>query len=140
LGLSSVIGLERQIRGKSAGGNRDRTALRDRARYTPLSRHLPRPNQRASHVRVVYNDGQGVLRQLLAECTAHQWTILALATAAPRNPDDAGRLLSGDEGLGTPEAQVDLRLSGDQVERAPNVLAAVPGVRRIEQIAEDEVE
>ncbi len=108
--------------------------------YTPLSRHVPRPNQRASHVRVVYNDGQGVLRQLLAERTAHQWTILALATAAPRNPDDVGRLLSGDDGLGTPEAQVDLRLSGDQVERAPNVLAAVPGVRRIEQIAEDEVE
>jgi len=74
LGLSSLIGLERQIRGKSAGGNRDRTALHFVIvlGYTPLSRHLPRPNQRASHVRVVYNDGQGVLRQLLAECTAHQ--------------------------------------------------------------------
>lgn len=108
--------------------------------YTPLSRHLPNPNQRASHVRIVYNDGQGVLRQILAECTAHQWTLLALATAAPRDPEDLGRLMHGDEGLGAPAAQVDLRLSGEQAERAPNVLAAVPGVQRIEQITEDETE
>jgi putative Mg2+ transporter-C (MgtC) family protein len=48
--------------------------------YTALTPRLPRSRYTASGVRVVYEDGRGVLRSVLAECTSRAFAIAGVDT------------------------------------------------------------
>jgi putative Mg2+ transporter-C (MgtC) family protein len=77
---------------------------------------------------VTYRDGQGVLRDLLAACTAHGWTVGSMEVLhhdAGGDPD--GRLVT-----------VGLSLRGHRVGEAASVLAPLSGVNRVEGIDDDE--
>jgi putative Mg2+ transporter-C (MgtC) family protein len=164
-GLSSVIGLEREFRGKSAGlrtqaivgttaalillvskygfGDvlaNDRVVL-DPSRvaglvtaldfvivlgYTPLGQFIATRGHAERVYTITYEDGRGVLRDLLAACTAHAWTIRSMTILG--RPAATGPAEAGDRPLVT----VALTLSGPAVADAVSRLATVRGVVRVD--------
>jgi putative Mg2+ transporter-C (MgtC) family protein len=81
----------------------------------------------AIRLHVTYEDGRGVLRQLLQACERRDWQLAELAADAP------------DEPLGAPAGQVGvtMTLSGAGILSATTVLAAIDGVSSIRQLEED---
>jgi len=103
--------------------------------YTPLIRRLPGADGDTSQLRITYQDGQGVLRQLLVACTTHGWTITAMSTEARRS----GALgdLVDDQSDAPREVTVTVSLSGSGVHNAANALGAVAGVSGIERLDDE---
>ncbi|WP_028937984.1 MgtC/SapB family protein [Pseudonocardia spinosispora] len=56
--------------------------------FAPLSKYLSRTQPRDQHVQVAYEDGRGLLRQILNTCTARGWVIARLSTQTYREPLD----------------------------------------------------
>lgn len=82
---------------------------------------------------VIYQDGRGVLRQLLNVCDTRGWALVGLAAdlpGAPRGVDSLSPAVPSEVG-------VVMTLSGAQVSAATGVLAAVDGVSRIDRLDDD---
>ena len=98
--------------------------------YTPLGRLISTRGHAERGFTVTYEDGRGVLRDLLTACTAHGWTINALAVigrrtdAVPTEPAVA----SAEERLIT----VGLTLTGPGPVEAASTLGAIDGVIRVD--------
>lgn len=112
--LSAAIGIEREIRQKSAG-LRTHTLVGVAAvlimlvstygfvvtaghflvvlAFTPVAARLPRSKYALSRVRLTYLDGRGVLRLALAECTRRDFTVGELSIEQ-RGEDDQSRTVS----------------------------------------------
>jgi putative Mg2+ transporter-C (MgtC) family protein len=85
--------------------------------YPRLAAALPASRFTAQGLRVVYADGQGVLREVLAECTQRRFAIVRIGT---RHLDGAGE---------TPAVAATLELQGQPgVERLAVALTDVDGV------------
>ncbi|NMH96559.1 MgtC/SapB family protein [Pseudonocardia acidicola] len=48
--------------------------------FTPLSARLRETRPRSQRIQVVYEDGRGILRQILNTCTARGWVVAELST------------------------------------------------------------
>lgn len=106
--------------------------------YTPLARVLGGRTRTERDYDVTYEDGRGVLRSVLAACTAHTWSITSLAvTDAPR-AGDIGVIVAADDLDTRRLVTVALRLVGAGTESAPATLGALEGVVRIEARTDDE--
>jgi putative Mg2+ transporter-C (MgtC) family protein len=93
--------------------------------YTALSRWLPGADRAPAGFTVIYEEHRGVLRDLLAVCTARGWSITSLTTTA--FPDDAHdpaprRLVS-----------ITLELWGPGATNAAAALSAIAGVLHVER-------
>jgi putative Mg2+ transporter-C (MgtC) family protein len=102
--------------------------------FTSFARRLTTRLRGSVRVHVVYEDGRGVLRQLLQACDAHRWQLTALTADAPGAP------------LGSPESLspavaghvgVAMTLSGVRILDAVRVLADVEGVTHVNQVHDD---
>jgi putative Mg2+ transporter-C (MgtC) family protein len=104
--------------------------------YTSLIRLMPGADRAATGLRVIYEDGRGVLRDVLAACTERGWSVTSLAADSAAVADDLQALVADDP---RPRRLVGvaLALSGPGATNAPAVLAAVDGVVRVER-QEDE--
>ena len=87
--------------------------------YTPLGRWISTRSHAERAYTLTYEDGQGVLRALLATCTANAWTVHSVAVvsdrygfSAPDDPED------------TAMVAMSLVLSGPGVAKATTILAA----------------
>ena len=94
--------------------------------FMPLARRLAARLSGSVRMHVTYEEGGGVMRELLQACDRRQWQLTDLATDAPGEPLGAG----GRSG-------VVLTLSGSGILNAPTVLAAIDGVTAIHQLDED---
>jgi putative Mg2+ transporter-C (MgtC) family protein len=90
--------------------------------FTPLARQLTNRLSGTISVRVTYQEGRGVLRQLLAACDKHRWQLTAMAGAEPVEPGETGAVMT---------------LSGASVLSATRVLAAIDGVTAVKQLEDD---
>jgi putative Mg2+ transporter-C (MgtC) family protein len=106
--------------------------------YTVLGRRLPGADRGTASFRVVYEDGRGVLRELLAACTAHSWSLTALTSEGPVTADDANPLLPDDEDAAPRLVAVALGLAGPGAAAAGTTLAATRGVVGVQQVPEDD--
>jgi putative Mg2+ transporter-C (MgtC) family protein len=96
--------------------------------FAPLARRLAKRLRGTIRLLVTYQDGQGVLRQLLSACEKHGWQVTSVATTAPTSR----RLVDGPQSAG--DVGVDMTVSGTGVLRATRVLATVNGVSSVEQL------
>lgn len=97
----------------------------------PLLRRVTSRLPGSLQVHVIYQDGQGILRQLLQVCDLHQWHLTSLAADSPgAHSPSLGAVASNDVGI-------TMTLSGARVSEAGRVLAAVEGVVRIDEIHDD---
>ncbi|MCV7289645.1 MgtC/SapB family protein [Mycolicibacterium wolinskyi] len=94
--------------------------------FMPLARRLAARLSGSVRMHVTYEEGRGVMRELLQACDRRQWQLTDLATDAPGEP------LGADGRSG-----VVLTLSGSGILNAPAVLAAIDGVTAIHQLDED---
>ncbi|MGC4935463.1 MgtC/SapB family protein [Gordonia sp. DT30] len=97
--------------------------------YTPLGRLMSARGQAERTYTITYEDGRGVLRDLLATCTSHSWTISSLDIA------DRARTQSDDHRV--PLVMISLRFHGRGADAATSTLAGIDGVVRVDQ-GEDE--
>lgn len=97
--------------------------------YTPLGRAVSSRGHAERTFTVTYEDGRGVLRDLLAACTAHTWTVSALAVDSGRATADGG------DGI----VSVGLTINGSGTPSAAGTLGCVPGVVRVD-VGQDEEE
>lgn len=95
--------------------------------FMPLARRLTARLSGAVRVHVTYEDGRGVLREILETCSRRDWQLADLA--ADPEPDL----------LGVPPGHVGvmLMLSGTGILTAPAVLAGIDGVTGIRQLDDD---
>ena len=95
--------------------------------FMPLARRLTARLSGAVRVHVTYEDGRGVLREILEACSRRDWQLTDLA--ADPEPDL----------LGVPPGHVGvmLMLSGTGILTAPAVLAGIDGVTGIRQLDDD---
>ena len=95
--------------------------------FMPLARRLTARLSGAVRVHVTYEDGRGVLREILEACSRREWQLTDLA--ADPEPDL----------LGAPPGHVGvmLMLSGTGILNAPAVLAGIDGVTGIRQLDDD---
>jgi putative Mg2+ transporter-C (MgtC) family protein len=95
--------------------------------FMPLARRLTARLSGAVRVHVTYEDGRGVLREILETCTRRDWQLTDLAA----DPEP--------EFLGAPPGHVGvmLMLSGTGILHAPAVLAGIDGVTGIRQLDDD---
>lgn len=105
--------------------------------FTLLTPHLPGVNRGTVHLNITYDDGRGVLRQLLAACTSRRWSITNLAVGDGAQPEVLGDLLDGVTGERQRQVSITLTLTGGDVINAVAVLAAVDGVSHINRIQDD---
>jgi putative Mg2+ transporter-C (MgtC) family protein len=94
--------------------------------YTPLGQLIATRGHAERVYTITYEDGRGVLRDLLAACTAHAWTIRSmtiLGRPAATEPAEAGD---------RPLVTVGLTLSGPAVADAVSRLGTVRGVVRVD--------
>ncbi|MEU6559788.1 MgtC/SapB family protein [Nocardia nova] len=96
--------------------------------YTPLGRWISSRGHAERGYAVTYEDGRGVLRDLLAACTAKGWTIKSMSVLSRRDESASAR-----DGLVT----IGLTLSGHGAVDATGVLGTIDGVVRVD-IGEDE--
>ena len=100
--------------------------------FTPLSRMIATRGHGERRYTITYEDGQGVLRALLATCTADAWTVDSMAIAGRDDRDGRGRRA---ESLVT----VSLALRGRGAVEAASTLGKVPGIVGVDP-GEDEDE
>lgn len=74
---------------------------------------------------VTYEEGRGVMRQLLQACDRRHWQLTELSAETPEEPG----------GVGT--SGVMLTLSGRAIMTAPTLLAGIDGVTAIRQLEDD---
>jgi putative Mg2+ transporter-C (MgtC) family protein len=93
--------------------------------YTWLMRHLPGALTETEFA-ITYGDGRGVLRDILAACTRHRWSITSIAVENQyqgASEPDSPRLVT-----------VALRLSGNRVdESAITTLSEIVGVVQVQR-------
>jgi putative Mg2+ transporter-C (MgtC) family protein len=92
--------------------------------FIPVARRLTNRLGGAVTLHITYEDGRGVLRQLLEACSRRNWQLTELAA------DPAG------EPLGAPPGHVGVQvtLAGSGILRAPMVLADIDGVSGVRQL------
>lgn len=96
--------------------------------YSALARHLPGSRTVVARVRVEYVDGHGVLRALIAACTAAGWTVTTLQHGTPTGDDP-------------PRIRVVLGLAGTKSTRQlVEVVSHVPGLLHVEPLDEEDTE
>lgn len=105
--------------------------------YTMLTRRLPGSGTTTVHLRLTYQDGQGVLRRLLATCTSHRWALTSLAIDRDGDSDVFEEFLNGGARTGQQQVSISLALTGNDVTNAATVLAAVEGVYRVDRADDD---
>ena len=98
--------------------------------YTPLGRVIATRGQAERSFAITYEDGRGVLRDLLAACTDRAWTVSSLAIIS--HPPDTAE--PGEHRLVT----VGLSLTGPGAVAAASLLGAIEGVVRIDSGDEDD--
>lgn len=106
--------------------------------YTPLARVLGGRARTERDYDVTYEDDRGVLRSVLAACTAHTWSITSLAVTDTPRTGDIGVIVAADDLDTRRLVTVALRLVGAGTESAPATLGALEGVVRIEARTDDE--
>lgn len=106
--------------------------------YTPLSQQLQGTDRAVASFSVVYEDGRGVLRDLLAACTSRNWSITSLTTDGNAVPDDISALIAADNPTPRKLVAVTLEISGPSSADAGCALGAVHGVVHVEQRRDDE--
>jgi putative Mg2+ transporter-C (MgtC) family protein len=97
----------------------------------PLARRATTRLPGSVQVHVIYQDGRGVLRQLLGVCDLHKWHLTSLVQDHPPGGQSAMPVPAADE------VGVTMTLSGARVFEAGRVLAGVDGVTRIDQLHDD---
>jgi putative Mg2+ transporter-C (MgtC) family protein len=95
--------------------------------FMPLARRLTARLSGSIHMHVVYEEGRGVMTQLLQACERRQWQLAELTADAPGEPLGAAPGQSG----------VQLTLSGRGILNAPVVLAGIDGITAIRQLDDD---
>jgi putative Mg2+ transporter-C (MgtC) family protein len=95
--------------------------------FMPLARRLAARLSGSVRLHITYEDGRGVLREILEACSRREWQLTDLA--ADRETDL----------LGAPPGHVGvmLMLSGSGILNAPVVLATIDGVTGIRQLDDD---
>jgi putative Mg2+ transporter-C (MgtC) family protein len=110
--------------------------------YTPLGRLIATRGHVERAYTITYEDGRGVLRDLLAACTAHAWTVNSLAIIG-RPPDiktaGNGTAVSSGDRVETRLVTVGLTLTGPGAVQAATTLGTIDGVIRVD-IGDDEDE
>lgn len=104
--------------------------------FTQLVRFLPRASQGTVRLRVTYLDGQGILRDLLTTCTAHQWIVTGMVAGDQQPREVLDDVLEGAAAAGR-QVSVTLTLAGKKVSSAINMLAGIDGVSSIERVDDD---
>ena len=95
--------------------------------FMPVARRLAARLSGSVRMHVTYEEGRGVMTQLLAACDRRRWQLTELAADPGGKPLDAPAHLSG----------AILTLAGNGVTQAPLVLAGIDGVTSIRQLDED---
>jgi putative Mg2+ transporter-C (MgtC) family protein len=90
--------------------------------FLPIARRLTNRLRGTIQVRVSYQEGRGVLRQLLHALEQHNWQLTSLSASRPTEPGEVGAVMT---------------LSGAGVLGATRVLAAIDGVSGVNQLDED---
>lgn len=100
--------------------------------YTTLIRRMPGADRAATGFRIIYEDGRGVLRDVLTACTERGWSVTSLAASGTAVSDDLQALLADNSG---PRRLVGvaLELSGSGAANAAVTLAMVDGVVRVKR-------
>ncbi len=95
--------------------------------FMPLARRLAARLSGSVRMHITYQDGRGVLREVLEACSRREWQLTDLA--ADPDPDL----------LGAPPGHVGvmLMLSGSGILQAPAVLASIDGVAGVRQLDDD---
>ena len=93
--------------------------------YTPLGRYVATRGHAERGFTVTYEDGKGVLRRIMAACTERSWVIRTLAITGRPSADT-------EEPIGTELVSVTLTLTGPAAASAPNTLATIDGVVRVD--------
>jgi putative Mg2+ transporter-C (MgtC) family protein len=60
----------------------------------PLARHLPGAAHRQRELTITYEEGRGLLRQILQMCTEQGWTVAEVATRRPSEPEHVDSMVS----------------------------------------------
>jgi putative Mg2+ transporter-C (MgtC) family protein len=101
--------------------------------FAPLARRLTARLRGSIRIHVVYQDGRGVLRQILQTCALHDWQLTALSADLPGAPFSRDSLSPAVQG----QVGVMMTLSGARILAATGVLASVDGVTHIDQLHDD---
>jgi putative Mg2+ transporter-C (MgtC) family protein len=103
--------------------------------YTPLVRRLP-GEHRVVGYRIVYEDGRGVLRQMLSRCSDNALSVTSLTISAAHSDGFPPAL----DGAVRADRQVcmAIELTGTKAADAADVLADVDGVLRVDRVDDDE--
>lgn len=104
--------------------------------YTPLTRRLTSGYRGRASYAITYVDGRGILRDVLAACTGHSWSVSALGSSGVSVTDDVA---AGDDAAAAQRRLVSLTLdlTGPGADDAITTLGRVEGVVRVER-ADDE--
>lgn len=95
--------------------------------FMPLAKRLNSRLGGAIRLHIVYEDGRGVLREILEACGRRDWQLAELAADPPGEPLGA-----------TPgHVGVQVTLTGAGILRAPATLATIEGVSGIRQLDDD---
>jgi putative Mg2+ transporter-C (MgtC) family protein len=105
--------------------------------YKALNRLLPGADRAVAGFSVIYEDGRGVLRDLLATCTARGWSITSLTAGGGAVLDDAQALVEADNPELRRLVAVTLELAGPSATDAATALGVVAGVVHVEQRQDD---
>lgn len=106
--------------------------------YTALSRQLPGADRAAAGFNIIYEDGCGVLRDLLATCTARGWSITSLTVDGNIVPADAQAVIEAGHPAPRGLVTVTLELSGPSAPDAATAIGVVAGVVHVRQRQDDE--
>ncbi|WP_141003000.1 MgtC/SapB family protein [Nocardioides humi] len=98
--------------------------------YTPLGRFVASRGHAERSYTVTYLDNRGVLRELLAACTAHAWRVQSMSIAGYSEPGEPGRDTA--QATGTRMVTVTLTILGPGATDAAAVLGELDGVVQID--------
>lgn len=101
--------------------------------FTALIPRLPGRLKGTVRLHIVYVDGQGVLREVLAACSSHRWSVTGMSTLDAQGSE----LVESADPSRPDHVAVVLSLSGPDVHRATGVLAGVDGVLAIDRTDEE---
>ena len=101
--------------------------------FTPLSIWLGDRGNGERRFLVTYADGRGILREVLAACSRHQWVIGSLSVERGRKP-----IGEEEDWEDTAVVAVAITLSGRALDRVVPVLGEVDGVVRIDREGADD--
>jgi putative Mg2+ transporter-C (MgtC) family protein len=101
--------------------------------FAPMLARFPGRLHRSLRMHVTYQDGKGILRQLLATCGIQGWTLTAMAADPPGLRDVSESLDPSEPG----HVGVMMTLSGTGVRDASRILAALDGVVAIDMMDEE---